>query len=115
MGTAWAHANRTKMNAAGKRWRTRNPDKVRAKLARRTLRNLEIVASLRARLCTDCGGKFHPAIMEFDHTPEHGRTLTCVTALTGGATGRLLDEIAKTEVVCANCHRMRTYARRLSA
>lgn len=101
--------------ASQARWKEANTEKIRAKLARRVQRNVEILASLKARLCADCGGSFHPAAMQFDHLPEHGRRVRCVSGMTSGSTGRMLKEIAKTEVVCANCHCVRTHKRRQAA
>jgi len=50
--------------------------------------------------------------MDFDHRPsevkEHG-----VTRMIGRAgTERILREVAKCDIVCANCHRARTFERR---
>lgn len=60
--------------------------------------------------CMDCGGRFHFAAMEYDHRPgetkkyEPGKLIT--TSL------RVMDaELAKCDLVCANCHRVRTYDR----
>lgn len=60
--------------------------------------------------CLDCGIKYPYYVMQFDHLPQykkidglgqmHRRYKTIVQA-----------EIAKCEVVCANCHAERTYQR----
>lgn len=62
--------------------------------------------------CADCGYRQHVAALEFDHLPGvvWGGT---VSSLAGNRSWRtLLIEIAKCEVVCANCHNIRTYNRR---
>jgi hypothetical protein len=60
--------------------------------------------------CTDCGGRFPYYVMDFDHTGADKSQL--VSKLVNfGATQRLVDEMAKCEVVCANCHRVRTWRR----
>lgn len=62
--------------------------------------------------CHDCGRKYHRAIMEFDH--RDGTTkVRNVMSMAGYSVDRIRAEIAKCDVVCANCHRMRTYRRRL--
>ena len=76
--------------------------------ARDTLFLQEIKLS---RGCVDCGYNFHPAALEFDHLPG-AEKLGSVSSLVSCSRERLLAEIAKCEVVCANCHRVRT-ARRL--
>jgi len=50
--------------------------------------------------------------MDFDHRPGTTKTER-VTGMIGRAgTPRILAEAAKCDIVCANCHRERTYARR---
>lgn len=58
--------------------------------------------------CTDCGRKFPHECMDFDHV--RGRKLFEVnfTAYKWRGTKKLEREIAKCELVCANCHRTRT-------
>ncbi len=64
------------------------------------------------RPCFDCGKTYHRAIMEFDH--RDGTTkVRNVMSMAGYSPDRIMQEIAKCDVVCANCHRMRTYRRRL--
>ncbi len=70
---------------------------------------------LRDRPCADCGGRFPPCAMDFDHR-DPGSKRSGVTRLIGRAgTERLLDEVAKCDIVCANCHRLRTFERRVAA
>lgn len=59
--------------------------------------------------CADCGNA-DPLVMEFDHL---GNKVYNVSSMMqkGYAVSALAKEIAKCEVVCANCHRKRTYAR----
>jgi hypothetical protein len=61
--------------------------------------------------CMDCGGVFHPAAMQWDHPPGVEK-VAHVAQLYRGARQRVLDEIAKCELVCANCHAIRTYRRK---
>jgi hypothetical protein len=65
----------------------------------------------RSRPCADCGGFFHPAAMTFDHLPGSRKRADVSTLLYGGYRQVLLDEMAKCELVCANCHAVRTYVR----
>ena len=72
-----------------------------------------ILLAVKQQPCQDCGGVFHPWVMELDHR-EGSIKLAAVGNLVGrGCTDeRLCAEISKCDVVCANCHRMRTYHRR---
>jgi L-lysine 2,3-aminomutase len=62
--------------------------------------------------CADCKGHFPPYVLEFDHLD--GDTKFGTVSMLAGRYGRkvVLAEIAKCEIVCANCHRIRTYMRR---
>ena len=62
--------------------------------------------------CADCGIRSeHPEIYDFDHLDHTSKVNAISNLMTKGAWGDFLAEIAKCEVVCANCHRIRTRAR----
>ena len=76
--------------------------------ARQYYKRRQIVNGLKSRPCADCGIQYPPCVMDFDHTK--GTKRFNVSRLSH----RMVDvvaEIEKCDVVCANCHRMRTYAR----
>lgn len=76
--------------------------------ARRTAENkLKIKDILTATPCKDCGCS-DPRVLEFDHV--NGKTRSVSTML-NFCWESVLKEIEKCEVVCANCHRIRTYDR----
>jgi len=58
--------------------------------------------------CSDCGNKFPHVAMDFDHVS--GEKIMSVARLARQAPSwvRLFAEILKCEIVCANCHRVRT-------
>jgi hypothetical protein len=60
--------------------------------------------------CSDCGNYYPAIVMDFDHrdpdTKQHE-----VAAIKYGSWEKLLAEIAKCDLVCANCHRIRTLER----
>lgn len=58
----------------------------------------------------DCGGRFHPWVMEFDHREGHKKAMDVSRAIRKSLVV-LRREAAKCDLVCANCHRMRTYKR----
>lgn len=61
--------------------------------------------------CVDCGYAKHPAALDFDHLPG---TVKVRDIKSGQQLGweALQVEVAKCEVVCSNCHRIRTVERR---
>jgi hypothetical protein len=62
--------------------------------------------------CTDCGGQFHPEAMQWDHVSGSKRWDVGAMTHAGYAKETILKEIAKCELVCANCHAVRTASRR---
>lgn len=59
--------------------------------------------------CIDCGNN-DPRVLEFDHV--RGTKLGNISHMVGHVTEEALqEELAKCEIVCANCHRIRTATR----
>ncbi len=61
--------------------------------------------------CTDCGIKFHPVAMEWDHLPQYVKIANLSQMLRTSSRKKILNEIAKCELVCKNCHAVRTWQR----
>lgn len=61
--------------------------------------------------CLDCGVRYPPYVMHFDHLSDKVFNISNASSL-GVSMSRLRAEIAKTEIVCANCHAIRTHKRR---
>ena len=59
--------------------------------------------------CTDCGHSFPYYVMDFDHIRE--KSFTIARSVGSAGMPKTLAEIAKCEVICANCHRIRTHGR----
>ena len=58
--------------------------------------------------CVDCGIS-DPVVLEFDHVTDD-KVITISKAMQRGwAYDKILSEISKCEVRCANCHRRRTH------
>ena len=70
---------------------------------------------LKAGPCMDCGERFHPAAMTFDHRPGTEKVRDIATLAGRGLTGLFDQELAKCDLVCANCHAIRTFRRREEA
>jgi len=65
--------------------------------------------------CQDCGVRYPPYVMDFDHV--RGDKVMDISDMISAAVSWdvLIAEVAKCEVVCANCHRIRTYTRGLDS
>ena len=62
--------------------------------------------------CADCGNYYGYWIMDFDHLKDKSFSLSRHSHHTKKLE-TVKDEIAKCDVVCANCHRDRTYSRQI--
>ncbi|HUF85627.1 MAG TPA: hypothetical protein VMQ81_13675 [Acidimicrobiia bacterium] len=67
-----------------------------------------LIRFLRSHPCVDCG-EDDVMVLEFDHVAEKSFQITA--AITHRSWSDIVVEIAKCEVVCANCHRRRTAQR----
>lgn len=67
--------------------------------------------SRRAAPCMDCGVLYPWYVMEFDHARGTKRNDVAKLAHAPVSMATLLTELAKCDLVCANCHRGRTYRR----
>lgn len=63
--------------------------------------------------CIDCGYNKHPYALDFDHLRDKKYNIGSL-ARSRVARETLWGEIEKCEVRCANCHRIKTYERRLA-
>ena len=70
-----------------------------------------LIAYFATHPCVDCG-ETDPVVLEFDHLRDKEFEVT--QALADRRWSRILEEIEKCDVVCANCHRRRTCRRRRS-
>jgi hypothetical protein len=74
-----------------------------------------VVNGLKNNPCMDCRKRFNPWQMDFDHRPGEKKIADINRMIRKGNMQKLLDEIAKCDLVCANCHRDRTHQRRQAA
>ena len=61
--------------------------------------------------CADCGQTYHPAAMQWDHLPGAQKLASVADLCRKNNRRRVLEEIAKCELVCSNCHAVRTFQR----
>jgi hypothetical protein len=60
--------------------------------------------------CGDCGNYFCYEVMDFDHIRDKNTTIARMMS-SAYKIETIILEIEKCDLVCANCHRIRTYAR----
>lgn len=65
--------------------------------------------------CVDCGYAGHFAALEFDHLDATTKLFTIGASGTSKKWNQLVEEARKCEIVCSNCHAIRTYERHVKA
>lgn len=76
--------------------------------AKVTAKNRQLRDETKNRPCADCGVKYPIHVMYFDHV--RGEKMFDIGQGNSRAPSKVEAEIAKCDGVCANCHRMRTWA-----
>ena len=71
--------------------------------------NRTLVREAKSVPCADCGRSYPYYVMDFDHV-KGSKVCGVARLVTTRNKGAVLREIDKCEVVCANCHRMRTHS-----
>lgn len=107
------YADPIQQKAAQRRWYLRNKDKSNENNRKDRAAKREYLANLKDVPCADCNIKFPWYVMDFDHT--NGKTdkvMGIAKLVTTRGWKWLKDELKKCEVVCANCHRIRTHTRK---
>ena len=63
--------------------------------------------------CVDCGINYPYYVMDFDHVRgvKQANVMELVSTL---SKKKIDEEIAKCEIVCSNCHRIRTHMRKMA-
>ena len=74
----------------------------------------ELIRQRKSGPCADCGGRFHFSAMDFDHLGIEDKVAGLSQLRHSGSVRKIEAELKKCEVVCANCHRVRTYNRKMA-
>jgi hypothetical protein len=103
---------RTCRSSYGKGHYQRNRDKYIAKAKRRRPRERDtywawLMTYLQLHPCVDCG-ETDPVVLTFDHRDNTEKVDTIGRLLSRSGWTPFLAEVAKCDVRCANCHRVRT-------
>ena len=73
----------------------------------------DFIYQFKNKPCTDCGVSYHPVVMDFDHREGEVKLFGLAQAPSRGKSEEdILAEISKCDLVCSNCHRMRTHRRK---
>ena|SRR3989338_1715123 len=94
-----------------KRYYLRNKAFYREKNIRRRRQLIDFVIALKQKPCMDCGVQYPHFVMDFDHRERSSKidSINRMIVVRSFSKKKILDEIEKCDLVCANCHRKRTY------
>lgn len=102
-----------KRRAAEKRYYLKHKQLYIDKNNRRKKELADFVVSLKHKPCMDCGIPYPHYVMDFDHRDENKKiaSINRMTNVHMYSKAKILEEIKKCDLVCANCHRIRTHNR----
>lgn len=107
------HKDPEENRAYKRKWYAKNRDRVSKNVRRNNDRYREqALAHMRAvknKPCADCREKYPHYVMDFDHVRGEKKGNVATMASHGYSIKVLDEEMAKCDVVCANCHRERTW------
>lgn len=70
----------------------------------------EVIREAKNTPCMDCSNSYAYYVMHFDHRDPSTKKFAISNFTQGGVTMEaLVEEMAKCDVVCANCHAERTW------
>ena len=101
-----------KARAAKAEWYQKNKAKQAARNKHSSRSMAKFLQEEKSKPCSDCGITYPYYVMQFDHTgTDKVMNIEKLSHEAGIETVKM--EIAKCELVCANCHAIRTYNRLL--
>src|SRR6266568_1551595 len=96
------------------RKRTYNQQSTQSKKYPKQRNQIAMVNSYKILPCIDCGNTYETYQMDFDHIPGTQQKIATISQMINWRSftnQEIIDEISKCELVCANCHRIRTMKR----
>lgn len=91
-----------------------NKEIYKARARRQRLAIRDWYNQLKSGPCLDCKVSYPPYVMHFDHVKE-GKIADLCSLVRTCSKSKILEEIDKCELVCANCHAERTHQRGISS
>ena len=102
-------ANREKMKERHNANKEANNAKIRVRRAARRDRIYNELAKICGPACMDCGGVFPPCVYDYHHTDPTKKDKTF--NLGAWSWSRIKEYVSHTVQLCANCHRIRHFAK----
>lgn len=107
----WYIHNKKRAALNNKRWISSHKDQVLEQSRATYNKRRSLINDYKSKPCADCGIKYPPYVMDFDHRDPATKTFVIGQGRQKELL-KVLSEISKCDVVCSNCHRLRTYRRK---
>lgn len=111
---AWRKANMDRARTGARKYRAAHAERYRQHEENRYARSpaVKLAKEARGKPCVDCGIELPWQVMELDHVRGEKSFTISGPRLRNRPPDAVAAEIAKCEVRCPNCHRMRHYRER---
>ncbi len=93
-----------------KKYKDKSKQKMKDNMYRYLIKRRKFINQFKNRPCMDCLGWFEPCQLDFDHRPDELKCFS-ISAPRIKKLSEFYKEMKKCDLVCANCHRLRTYRR----
>ena len=105
---AWRRKNRDRLRESAKSYIKKNWGRIRERMSAERKKRAGILAEIKTtRGCARCGFNSHPVALDFHHINPEEKVDGVPNMSNRHAKWELvLEEVAKCEVLCANCHRI---------
>jgi hypothetical protein len=90
-------------------WYAKNREKKNAYARQRYDDRNDLIRQIKRQECSDCGIKYPAYVMDFDHV--RGEKKFNLSKSHSRSWKDIFEESKKCDIVCANCHRIRTHLR----
>jgi hypothetical protein len=97
-----------KSRAAKRKHYHENKEQYKLRNVQRKLEMRNWLGELKRQPCMDCGNSYPFYCMDFDHRDPEDKVANIGQLVNNGSWDKLRAEIEKCDVVCSNCHRIRT-------
>jgi len=101
----WHQRNKEKHNLLNRTWKKNNPEKVKEQRLKDKERRKEWYKKLKFEGCVKCGEN-RIVCLDFHHRDPNKKEFSVSGMLWTHSKKRILEEIAKCDILCANCHRI---------
>ena len=106
------YKDKQKYNAYSNHWNKTHRKTINVTKKFVKIRNRVFIDEAKNKPCMDCNNMFPPCVMDFDHVRDKKSFIVSAGTDCAYSLIKIQKEIDKCDLVCSNCHRIRTDNRR---